>query len=115
MKLFRKLIIVSILIVSGSVLIARILETDEKIPLSKVPKIVLESLDKALPGIIITESGIEKTYKGVVYEFEGVLEGKEYEIEISEKGKVLEIESGKNDEKRQENVDDDEDNEDDDD
>ncbi len=97
MEQFKKLIMVSILIVSSSALIAGIRESEEKILLSEVPQAILEAAEKAMPGIIITEAEIEKTDEGVVYELEGTVDGKAYEIEISEDGKVLEVELEEND------------------
>lgn len=89
---------VSILIFSSSALIAWIKESEEEIPLSEVPKAILEEAKRAIPGIKIIEAEIEKTYKGIVYELEGMLDGKVYEIEISEEGKILNIELEENDE-----------------
>jgi hypothetical protein len=60
--------------------------TNEEIPLSSVPKKVLDAAKKAVPGIKLTEVEIE------VYELEGILNGKEYEIEVTSDGKVLEVE-----------------------
>lgn len=89
-------------------------EDEEEIPLSKVPKEVLDAAEKAVPGITLTEVEMEKTAKGVVYEVEGTKDGKEYEIEISADGKVLEVED-ENDEDKDEKDDDDDKNEKDDD
>lgn len=71
-------------------------ETGEEIPLSKVPKKVLEAARKGVPDIKLTEAGVEKTRKGLTYELDGTLDGKEYEIEVSADGKVLEIEQEDN-------------------
>ncbi|MEE9464997.1 MAG: PepSY domain-containing protein [Candidatus Neomarinimicrobiota bacterium] len=68
-------------------------ESEEKIPLSEVPKEIITAAQEAIPGIELTEAEVEKTDKGLVYELEGTLDGKEFEIEISANGEVLEIES----------------------
>jgi hypothetical protein len=53
-------------------------EIEEEIPLSKVPKKVMEAAKKAVEGIRITEA-------------EKIDRGKNYEIEIAAKGKILKI------------------------
>jgi uncharacterized membrane protein YkoI len=65
---------------------------EEEIALSKVTKKVLEAARKAVPGIKLTEAEVEKTSDGLVYELEGTLNGKEYEIKVSAAGKVLKTE-----------------------
>ena len=56
---------------------------EKEIPLNEVPDVVLKAAQKAVPGIVLTEAEVEKTSKGVVYEIEGTLDGKDYEIELS--------------------------------
>lgn len=67
-------------------------EKEKEIPLSDVPKIVMDAAQKAVPGIELSEADVEETPDGLVYELEGILDGKEYEIEISADGTVLNIE-----------------------
>ncbi len=68
-------------------------ETEEEIALDKVPKVVLDAAAKRLPGFTAKEAERETEDGVVVYELEGVAsDGKEYEIEISAAGKVLEVE-----------------------
>ena len=50
---------------------------EKEIPLNEVPDVVLKAAQKAVPGIELTEAEVEKTHKGVVYEIEGTLDGKE--------------------------------------
>jgi hypothetical protein len=64
---------------------------EEDIPLSDVPEKVLEAAQNAVPGIKLTEAEVEKTRKGLIYEIEGILDGKGYEIKVSADGKVLKI------------------------
>ncbi|MEE9466046.1 MAG: PepSY domain-containing protein [Candidatus Neomarinimicrobiota bacterium] len=73
-------------------------ETEEEIPLSEVPKEIIAAAQEAVPGIELTEAEVEKTRKGLVYELDGTVDGKEYEIVISADGEVLEIESEDDDE-----------------
>ena len=70
---------------------------EKEIPLNEVPDAVLKAAQKAVPGIELTKAEVEKTHKGVVYEIEGTLDCKEYEIELSSDGKILEIEEEEND------------------
>ncbi len=86
------------LIVAGTVAWA---ETEKDIPLSKVPKKVLAAAQKAVAGIKLTEAEVQKTGKGLVYEVEGVADGKKYEINISAAGKVLKVVHEDDDEKEQ--------------
>ena len=66
--------------------------TEIEVALSDVPEAVLAAAKKAVPGIKI--SSVEKETEGgeVIYDVEGVVDGKEYEVEVSAAGKVLEIE-----------------------
>jgi len=66
--------------------------TEKDIPVSKVPKKVLEAAAKAVPGIKFTEAEVQKTSKGIVYEIEGTAAGKKYEITVTAEGKVLKTE-----------------------
>jgi hypothetical protein len=66
---------------------------DERVPLDSVPELVKKAALEAVPGISL--HGVEReTEDGViVYEFAGVLESAHYEIEVDEKGKVIEVET----------------------
>ena len=55
---------------------------EKEIPLNEVPDVVLKAAQKAVPGIELTEAEVEKTTKGVVYEIEGTLDSKKFEIEL---------------------------------
>jgi len=93
MKRFSRLLAAVIVTLTVGVTVASAeKEEEEDIALSKVPKKVLEAAQKAVPGITLTEAEVEKTSKGLVYELEGTLDAKEYEIEVSAAGEVLEIE-----------------------
>ena len=99
------------LILSGAGILPSTQAREKDIPLSKVPKVVLEAAQKAVPGIKLTEAEIQKTDKGTVYEVEGMADGKKYEINIAEDGKVLSVKEDKDDadEKKDGTGDDDED------
>jgi len=64
-------------------------EREREIPLSKVPRIVIEAAEKQVPGIKLTEAEVEQRSDGEVYELEGSADGKQYEINISAEGVVL--------------------------
>jgi len=68
-------------------------EDDEKeIPLSEVPAEALKAAQGAVDGITITEAEVEEEDGQTVYVLEGKANGKEYEIEVTPEGKVLEVE-----------------------
>jgi hypothetical protein len=64
-------------------------KTEAKVALADVPAVVKEAAQKAVPGIVLTEA--EKQTKGaeVVYELDGKVGDKEYELKITAEGKVL--------------------------
>jgi len=73
-----------------------VLAYGKDIPLSEVPKVVIEAAKKAIPGFEIHKAEKEREWGRLVYELEGVstADGERYEIELTRKGKVLEIEKG---------------------
>lgn len=64
---------------------------ERDIPIAEVPEKILAAAKEAVPGIKITEAEVEEKRTGIVYEVEGVVDGKKYEINISEEGKVLRV------------------------
>ena len=81
-------------------------EQEKEVPLSEVPAEALKAAQGAVDGVTITEAEIEKEDGQTVYIFEGEADGKEFEIEVTPEGKVLEVEE-------EDNEDDDEDDDDD--
>ena len=69
-------------------------DSEEEVPLSEVPQVVLDAAQQAVPGITLTEAELERTENGPVYEIEGEVDGQEYEIEVTAAGEVLEVERG---------------------
>jgi len=67
-------------------------KNERKIPLSEVPKIIIDAAKKAVKGIELKEAEIEEENNTKIYELEGVANDKEYEVEIDEKGTVLDVE-----------------------
>jgi uncharacterized membrane protein YkoI len=68
------------------------MEKETEIPLTDVPGVVMTAAQSAVPGIEIDAAELEEEDGQRVYELSGEAGGKEYEIEISETGEVLEIE-----------------------
>ncbi len=63
-----------------------------EIPLSEVPDVVMQAALAAVPGITLKEAEMDSEDGGLTYDLEGVLDGVEYEIEVSPDGEVLEVE-----------------------
>ena len=82
-------------------------EQEKEVPLSEVPAEALEAAQGAVDGITITEAEMEKEDGETVYIFEGEANGKEYEIEVTAAGKVLEVEEEAEEAKDDEGEDDD--------
>jgi hypothetical protein len=82
-------------------------EKEKDVPLSDVPAEALKAAQGAVDGITITEAEMEKEDGKTLYTFEGQAEGKEYEIEVTPEGKVLEVEEKSGNDKEDEDKDDD--------
>jgi hypothetical protein len=67
-------------------------DDDEKVPLSDVPDTVLKAADEAVPGGEITAAEREVEDGQVTYDIEKVVDGVEYEIEVTADGVVKEVE-----------------------
>jgi hypothetical protein len=82
-------------------------ENEKEVPLSEVPPEALKAAQGAVDGITITEAEMEKEDGKTVYVFEGQANSKEYEIEVTPEGKVLEVEEEAENGKEDEGKDDD--------
>ena len=68
-------------------------DTERDIPVSEVPSSIINIVQNTLPGIALKEAEIETKDGTAVYELEGkLINGKEYEIEITESGTIIKIE-----------------------
>ncbi len=67
-------------------------EDEVEIPLSEVPPAVMAAAQQAVPGIVIEDAELEEEDGQTVYELSGTADGREYEIEISGTGEILEVE-----------------------
>ena len=67
-------------------------EEGKEIAVSQVPKAAIEAAQNAVKGINLTEAEVEKEKVQMVYTLEGkATDGKEYKIEVTADGKVLEV------------------------
>jgi outer membrane lipoprotein-sorting protein len=64
---------------------------EKDIPVSQVPKAAMEAAQNAAKGVNLTEASVEEEKGQTVYTLEGNAEGKEYNIEVTADGKVLEV------------------------
>lgn len=86
--------------ISAAVLLATITllacsdKADEiEIPVSEVPANIMTVVQDTLPGITLTEAEKEIKKDQIIYELEGkLINGKKYEIEISEDGTLIKVE-----------------------
>jgi uncharacterized membrane protein YkoI len=67
-------------------------ENDKEVPLSEVPAPAIEAAQGAVEGITLTEADVETEDGRTVYDIEGTANGKEYTIEVTPEGEVLEVE-----------------------
>jgi len=68
-------------------------DDDVDIPLSEVPANIINIVQNTLPGISLTEAEKEIKKDVVIYELEGkLINGKEYEIKITDSGTIVKIE-----------------------
>ena len=65
---------------------------EEEIAVKDLPQVVLDAVEKTVPGGEIVEAEVETEKDAKVYEVEVTKDGTTTEIEIDETGKVLEVE-----------------------
>jgi hypothetical protein len=90
----------------GCATLDELFEQEKEVPLSEVPAEALKAAQGAVDGVTITEAEMEKEDGQTVYVFEGEANGKEYEIEVTSEGKVLEVEEEADEEDEGEDDDD---------
>lgn len=73
-------------------------EEEQEIPITSVPEKIQEVIKRIFPKIKLIEAEIEKTKSGVVYELEGKVDDKIYEIVIKPDGTLIRIELEEEDE-----------------
>ncbi len=68
-------------------------DNDIEIPISEVPANIITIVQNTLPGIDLSEAEKEIKDDTVIYELEGeLINGKKYEIKISEDGTIIKVE-----------------------
>ena len=68
-------------------------EEENDIPVSEVPPSVISVVQNALPGIVLDEAEKCTKHDEPSYKLEGkLINGKEYEIKVTESGTILKIE-----------------------
>ena len=73
-------------------------ETDQEIPLVEVPVAVKDAALAAVPGMKLTGAETEMENGVRVFDLLGMADGKQYEVEVTDDAKVLEIELEDDDE-----------------
>jgi uncharacterized membrane protein YkoI len=66
-------------------------EEGKEIPVSQVPKAAMDAAQNAAKGVNLTEAEVENEKGQTVYTLEGKADGKDYKIEVTADGKVLEV------------------------
>jgi len=84
----------------GITLFAKGEETEKEIPLSEVPKKAIVAAQKSVEGIKLVAAEVEEEDGVLIYDLEGVADGKEYEIEVTAEGEVLEVEQEEDEEEK---------------
>jgi hypothetical protein len=92
MRMWMFVMIVLLTCISGCASLESMCEKGQEIPLSDVPVVVVDAARQAVENITFTEAEIEEEYGRRVYVLEGEVNGKEYEIEVTADGEVLEVE-----------------------
>ena len=68
-------------------------EEENDIPLTDVPANVVSTVQSALPGIVLEEAEKCSKHDEPTYKLEGkLINGKEYDIKITESGTIIKIE-----------------------
>jgi hypothetical protein len=101
------IIVVCVLLIGGVTLWAAVRngDSEQRILLSNTPANVIEAANNAVPGGEITEVEMEVEDGETVYEVEKVVDGVEYDIDVTPEGVVKEVEKEGDDEDDEEDDD----------
>jgi uncharacterized membrane protein YkoI len=83
---------IPLLITTFTLCACKALENDTDVALADVPDAAIAAARQAVPGIDIAEAEIEEEGGQKIYELSGEADGREYEIEVSGTGEILEVE-----------------------
>ena len=83
----------SMITLAAAAMLTACSEEESDIPVSEVPPNVVSVVQNALPGIVLDEAEKCTKHEELTYKLEGkLINGKEYEIKITESGTILKIE-----------------------
>ena len=91
MRIWAIFTVFLLIFVSGCASHKSMCEDEKEIPLSDVPVVAVDAAQQAVENITLTEAEVEKKGR-TVYVLEGTADGKEYEIEVTADGEVLDVE-----------------------
>ena len=95
----RYFVILLVLVCSaGCATLDELFEDEKEIPLSEVPDAAVAAAKATVDGIELTEAEVEEEDGQTIYDIEGTANGKEYSIEVTAEGEVLEVEEEREDE-----------------
>lgn len=97
MKILYPVAVAIVLALTGCGTLNDLVEHEESVPLSEVPAPVLNAAKAAVQDIVLTEAEVEEEDGRRVYELKGQAGGKEYEMDVTAEGKILDIEEEDND------------------
>ena len=92
MRTWTIVIVFVLTCVPGCASLESMCDDEKEIPLSQVPVVAVEAAQQAVENITLTEAAVEEEDGQTVYVLEGAADGKEYEIEVTADGKVLDVE-----------------------
>ena len=98
MRVWYIVIALALVCLVGCESLESMFENEKEIPLSDVPQPAIAAAEGAVEGIALTEAEMEEEDGQTVYVLEGEAAGKEYEIEVTADGEVLEVEEETEDE-----------------
>lgn len=68
-------------------------DEENEVPINQVPPNLISIVQNALPGIVLDEAEKCSRHDEITYKLEGkLINGKEYEIKITESGTIVKIE-----------------------
>ena len=83
----------ALITMTAAVMLTACNEEESDIPVSEAPPNVVSVVQNALPGIVLDEAEKCTKHDELTYKLEGkLINGKEYEIKITESGTILKIE-----------------------
>jgi HAD superfamily hydrolase (TIGR01490 family) len=85
------LTIIGVLSLTGLLFASVSTAMEQEITLAEVPEAAIRTFIAYKPGMEITRASVETVNNILVYELEGSIAGKEYEIEVTAEGEILDV------------------------